>query len=62
MASKKSKRKIPFTCPICGKGTDRPVEELNEGALIVCPFCNLRLTLHGHMWQEVKDEIEKLNK
>ncbi len=60
MNPEKDKRKLPFTCPVCGKTTDRPVRELKEGALLVCPFCKLTLTLHGHMWKEVRAEIEKL--
>lgn len=60
MNSKNDSRKLAFTCPVCGRSTDRPVDELKEGALLVCPFCKLKLTLHGHMWEEVKGEIEKL--
>ena len=51
---------IVFTCPVCGRKTDRPVEELKEGALLTCPICNLRLTLHGHMWEDVQREIKAL--
>jgi len=32
-----------------------------EGANIICPFCKLTLTLHGHMWEDVQREISKLN-
>jgi len=53
-------RKLPFTCPICGKKTDRPIDELKEGATLICPFCDLKLNLHGHMLQEVRAEIDKL--
>ncbi len=53
---------IPFTCPVCGRKTDYPSEELTEGAVLICPFCKLTLKLHGHMWQEVQREIEKLTK
>lgn len=52
--------RFPFTCPICGKKTDYPVTELVEGANLTCPFCKLRLTLNGHMLEDVKKEIEKL--
>ena len=45
---------------MCGRSTDRPADELKEGAVLICPFCNLRLTLQGYMWKEVKEEIEKL--
>lgn len=54
-------KKLAFTCPVCGKTTDRPVDELQEGALLICPFCDLRLVLHGHMWEEVREEIERLD-
>jgi transcription elongation factor Elf1 len=52
--------KIPFTCPVCGRKTDRPIAELVEGAVLSCPFCKLTLKLHGHMLEEVKREIQKL--
>ena len=51
---------IPFSCPICGRKTDHPLDLFTEGAEIVCPFCKLKLTLHGHMWQEVQQELAKL--
>jgi len=53
-------KKLAFTCPLCGKKTDRPANELKEGAALICPFCNLELNLHGHMWKEVCGEIDKL--
>jgi hypothetical protein len=53
-------KKLPFVCPVCGRKTDRPVAELKEGAVLTCPFCKLTLTLHGHMLEEVKKEIGKL--
>ena len=53
-------KKLPFTCPLCGEKNDRPVDELKEGATLICPFCNLKLNLHGHMWEEVRGEIDKL--
>lgn len=53
---------LPFCCPICGRTTDYPVIELTEGAILTCPFCKLVLTLHGHMWHDVQQEIEKLTK
>jgi hypothetical protein len=55
-------RLIPFSCPVCGRKTDYPPEELREGSVLVCSFCKLTLRLHGHMWQEVQREIEKLAK
>ncbi len=53
-------KQLPITCPICGKKKEYPVETLVEGAPLECPFCGLKLTLHGHMLQEVREEIEKL--
>lgn len=61
MNTKATAKEIPFNCPICGKKTDRLVDELKEGAQLICPFCDLKLILHGHMWKEVKEEIEKLD-
>ena len=56
------KTKLPFACPICGRKTDYPLTELKEGAVLTCPFCKLTLTLHGHMWQAIKKEMELLRK
>jgi hypothetical protein len=53
-------RKIPFSCPVCGRKTDYPAEELVEGAVVVCSFCKLTLKLHGHMLQDVQREIGRL--
>lgn len=55
----KTGRKIPFTCPVCGKVTEYPLEILAEGAIITCRFCALTLKLHGHMWEDVQREIRK---
>jgi hypothetical protein len=52
--------KLPFTCPICGRKTDYPLAELFQGAKLTCPFCKLTLNLHGHMWEDVQREIQKL--
>jgi len=54
------KQSIPFSCPVCGHKTDYPIKRMVEGAIINCPFCKLNLKLHGHMWQDVQREIEKL--
>ena len=53
-------KKLPFTCPICGRSTEYPVEEMVEGAVLTCPICKLTLTLHGHMLEDVRREITKL--
>jgi hypothetical protein len=55
-----SSKQLPITCPICGKKKEYPVEALFEGAPLECPFCGLKLTLHGHLLQEVQEEIKKL--
>ena len=61
MKPKKTKeKKLPFTCPICGRSTEHPMEEMVEGAVLTCPFCKLTLTLHGHMLEDVRREIKKL--
>jgi transcription elongation factor Elf1 len=53
-------KKLPFTCPVCGRKKDYLLKELREGAVLTCPFCNLGLNLHGHMWEDVQKEIQKL--
>ena len=52
--------KFPFSCPICGRKTDYLLAELVEGAVLTCSFCKLKLTLHGHMLEDVQKEIKKL--
>ena len=51
---------LPFTCPLCGRKYDKPVDELFEGAEMICPLCGVRLTLHGHMWKDIQNEIAEL--
>lgn len=53
---------ISFSCPVCGKKKDYPVEELFEGAILQCSFCKLTLVLHGHMWEDVQREIQRIRK
>jgi hypothetical protein len=53
-------KKIPFTCPVCGRKTEYAPTELFEGAVLTCPYCKLTLTLHGHMLEDVRKEIQKL--
>ena len=52
--------KFPFSCPICGRKTEYLLTELVEGAVLTCSFCKLKLTLHGHMLEDVQKEIKKL--
>jgi hypothetical protein len=56
------KKKLSFTCPVCGQKKDYPLAELKEGVVLTCPHCKLALTLHGHMWEDVKKEMEPLRK
>ncbi len=51
---------LAFGCPICARKKEYPVDDLVEGALLECPFCKVKITLHGHMLQEVREQIEKL--
>ena len=60
MNSENSGKTLDFTCPVCGKITDRPIDELKEQAIIICPFCELKLTIHGHMWQDVQARLKEL--
>ena len=53
-------RKLPITCPLCGRSSEYPVEDLREGADMVCPLCGVKLNLHGHMWEEIRNEIAGL--
>jgi transcription elongation factor Elf1 len=52
----------PFSCPICAKETDYPLEIFVEGAVLTCPFCKLSLRLHGHMLAYIQKEIQELEK
>jgi len=54
------KIEVPFSCPICGRKTEYPSEDLIEGAVLTCSFCKLKLTLHGHMLEDVQKEVKKL--
>jgi DNA-directed RNA polymerase subunit RPC12/RpoP len=54
------KRQLPITCPLCGRKNEFPVETLVEGSILLCPYCKLKLTLHGHMWEDIQMEIAKL--
>ncbi len=31
-----------------------------EGTQLTCPFCKLTITLHGHMLEYVKKEMERI--
>jgi len=53
------KDQLAVTCPLCGRKNDYSLEILFEGATLVCPFCKLKLTLHGHMWADIQNEIKE---
>ena len=53
-------KQLPITCPLCGRKNEFPLETLLEGSDLVCPFCKLKLKLHGHMWEDIQAEIAKL--
>ena len=55
-------KQLPITCPVCGRKNDHPLETLSEGSTLLCPFCKLKLSLHGHMWEEIQKDIAKLKK
>lgn len=51
---------LPITCPLCGRKQEYRLESLIRGALLECPFCLVRIHLHGHMWEEIQREITRL--
>jgi DNA-directed RNA polymerase subunit RPC12/RpoP len=53
-------KQLAITCPLCGRSSNHALSELREGADMVCPLCGVKLNLHGHMWEEIKKEIDKL--
>ena len=55
-------QKLPVTCPLCGRITEHSLANLREGEDLICFFCGVKLNLHGHMWKDIQNEIEKLKK
>lgn len=51
--------KLPITCPLCGRKNEFAVDRLKEGEKITCSLCHVTLTLHGHMLQEIQEEIAR---
>jgi hypothetical protein len=51
---------LQVTCPICGRKAEYSMEALIEGSTMTCPFCRVKLNLHGHMWKEIQEEMAKL--
>jgi hypothetical protein len=55
-----NEKKLPVTCPLCGRKNEYALDALYEGSVIRCPFCRVQLTLHGHMWEAIRAEIARL--
>jgi len=55
-------KQLPVTCPVCGRKNKFPLENLVSGAILTCPVCKVKLSLHGHMLEEIQADIEKLKK
>jgi hypothetical protein len=55
-----AKDQLKVTCPVCGRKNEYMLAVLVEGAALVCPFCTLKLTLRGHMWEDIQNEVKKL--
>lgn len=53
---------VPITCPICGKKNRFPLEIMKEGSAFQCPQCRVKLTIHGHMWEEIQNEIASMQR
>jgi hypothetical protein len=53
---------ISITCPLCGRRCEHRLENLREGEDLVCSHCGVKLNLHGHMWQDIRDQIAKMNR
>ncbi len=53
-------KQLSITCPLCGRKNEFPLEALREGATWACPFCKVKLVLHGHMWEEIQAGIALL--
>jgi hypothetical protein len=55
-----NEKKLPVTCPLCGRKNEYSLEILFEGSVITCQFCRIQLTLHGHMLADIQKEIAQL--
>jgi hypothetical protein len=55
-----NEKKLPVTCPLCGRKNEYSLEILFEGSVITCQFCRIQLTLHGHMLADIQTEIAHL--
>jgi hypothetical protein len=55
-----NEKKLPVTCPLCGRKNEYALATLFEGSVITCQFCRIQLTLHGHMLADIQKEIARL--
>jgi hypothetical protein len=55
-----NEKRLPITCPLCGRKNEYLLDALCEGSVIQCQFCRLKLTLHGHMLEDIQKEIAGL--
>lgn len=55
------RKQLAIACPVCGRKNSFPVENLTEGADLVCPLCSMKINLHGHMWEYIRKELANLN-
>jgi hypothetical protein len=53
---------LPVTCPLCGRKNEFPVKVLLEGYVMECSHCKVKLTLHGHMLEDIQNEIARLKR
>jgi len=53
-------KQLPITCPLCGKKNRFPLAILKEWSTFQCPQCQVKLTIHGHMWEEIQNEIANM--
>jgi hypothetical protein len=57
-----NEKNLLVTCPLCGRKNEYALEVLFEGSVIKCPFCQIQLTLHGHMWKDIQMDMIQLQK
>ena len=53
-------KRLPVTCPLCGKKNEFPLDALTEGSEIQCSTCKVKLKLHGHMLEDIQRDIARL--
>ncbi len=55
-----SEKRLPVTCPLCGKKNEYSLDILIEGSEIQCSACKIKLKLHGHMLKDIQSDIARL--